>query len=144
MAAAAYCAQCKIGTLDAQGLCVLCGAPAEALRGWRLAAASVVEAASAALHPAVLAGAFLIGVLAVCAALLRGGASAASLPQSRGVRALLMADPTATLGAITTDPSGTLLHLLIPAVIQAVLFGLLLMILVLLLRRLRPARPRQA
>src|SRR5438552_1422914 len=52
-----YCPQCRIGTLDQQGLCVLCGAPEQPSTGWRRVAERGAAAAVGVFNPAVPAAA---------------------------------------------------------------------------------------
>jgi hypothetical protein len=127
-----YCPQCRIGTLDQNGLCVLCGAPAQPSTGWR----RVVEASVAALvgvfSPAVLGPAALVALLAIYAAVVRSGVAQRFPPVGRR---LLPLDLPAALAAVHGDPAGGLLRLLAPALLQAALFSLILILLVVFLRR---------
>jgi hypothetical protein len=122
-----YCARCRIGTVDEQGLCRLCGAPQRPpTRLGRLAEAGGL-ALNAMLQP---------GVLVVLAA--SGSAPPAGIPRV-GPGALF--GPPASLAAVQHDPVGAVLRFLVPVLVQALLFGFLLLSVFLLLRRRRPAPP---
>jgi hypothetical protein len=132
-----YCAHCRIGTIDKDGLCLLCGAPAQPpTRAGRLAEASGT-ALSVLLSPAVLGTALaLLLVVAVATESHFGAVTPAGVPR-RGLGVL--PNMQAALALSRTDPASALVHLLLPALVQALLFGLLLLILVFVWRRLRQA-----
>ena len=62
-----FCRVCKIGTLDAEGLCVLCGAPSVPLSPPRRAVGTLLAALTSApvlaLGAVLVTGAGLVGVL---------------------------------------------------------------------------------
>jgi hypothetical protein len=134
-----YCARCRIGTVDEQGLCRLCGAPQRPpTRLGRLAEAGGL-ALNAMLQPGVLvvlavAGAFLLAAVVAAS----GSAPPAGIPRV-GPGALF--GPPASLAAVQHDPVGAVLRFLVPVLVQALLFGFLLLSVFLLLRRRRPAPP---
>jgi hypothetical protein len=128
-----------MGTIDEQGLCRLCGAPQRPpTRLGRLA-----EAGGAALE-LVLQPAFL-GVVALGAVLVAAAvvASAGLHPPAGAPRPGLLTglDPQATLAAARTDPLGAVGRFLLPALMEGVLFFVLLMAVLFLFRRRRPVAP---
>jgi hypothetical protein len=132
-----YCSQCRIGTLDASGLCVLCGAPAQPSTGWRRVAESSAGAIAGVFSPTVLVPALLLAIVALYATVARSGV-AGRFP-AVGVRRPLMLDLPAAFAAVHADPAGGLLRLLAPALLQAVIFALLLLLALFFIRRRRPA-----
>jgi hypothetical protein len=134
-----YCARCRIGTVDEQGLCSLCGAPQRP----PTALARLAEAGDALLatllQPPVLA-LLALGALLLLAA----GVSSAGISPPGGLPGVAPAgafSPQATLAAAREDPVGAALRFLLPAIMQAILFGLLLLALVFFMRRRRPEPP---
>jgi hypothetical protein len=137
-----YCARCRIGTVDEQGLCRLCGAPQRPpTRLGRLAEAGGL-ALNALLQPGILVVLAVAGALLLAAVVATSGtAPPAGIPRV-GPGALL--GPPASLAAAQHDPVGAALRFLVPVLVQALLFGFLLLCVFLLLRRRRPApHPRE-
>jgi hypothetical protein len=134
-----YCARCRIGTVDEQGLCRLCGAPQRPpTRLGRLAEAGGL-ALNAMLQPGVLVVLAVAGALLLAAVVaMSGSAPPAGVPRV-GPGALF--GPPASLTAVQHDPVGAVLRFLVPVLVQALLFGFLLLSVFLLLRRRRPAPP---
>jgi hypothetical protein len=134
-----YCARCRIGTVDEQGLCRLCGAPQRPpTRLGRLAEAGGL-ALNAVLQPGVLVVLAVAGALLLAAVVATSGSSPPAGVPRVGPGALL--GPPASLTAAQHDPVGTVLRFLVPVLVQALLFGFLLLSVFLLLRRRRPAPP---
>jgi hypothetical protein len=134
---ARYCARCRIGTLDAQGHCVLCGAsPAPPTRRAR-AAEALGNALAVVLSPTVLAVVLGAGlVVAVVYVTQVGAQQGAHFPLSPA--RLGWIDPGALAAQSRADPGGLALRLLLSAILQSLLFGLLLLLVLYLLRRRRP------
>jgi hypothetical protein len=136
----AYCGRCRIGTIDAQGLCVLCGAPATPPTRRGRAAERLGGLLSALLSPAALGAAAAVGLLVAVAAVTQYGTRVpAGVP-----RLGALAPPTPGGAAQAADPGGLVLRLLLPALIQALLFTLLLLLVLYVLnlwRRRRPTSP---
>ena len=130
-----YCPQCRIGTLDQNGLCVLCGAPAQPATGWRRVAESGAAAVAGVFSPAVLGPALLLALLASYALLVHSGAAQRLPPLGR--RGALPLNLPAALAAAHADPAGGLLRLLAPALLEALIFALLLLLVLFLVRRRR-------
>ncbi len=134
----AYCAQCRIGTVDQAGLCVLCGASAVLAKGWRRVAESVAGALGAAWNPlALVLGAFVC-LLVTYALLVRAGIGQQAVV---GLRAMPRFGAAAALATLRADPAGGFLRLLAPAILQAIIFAIVLMTLLYLSRRRRSPRP---
>ena len=135
-----YCVRCRIGTLDAQGLCVLCGAPQTPPTARRRALDVAGGALGALLNPLVV-GALVFAALAVAAAVVsQGGAHAPAGVPRMGLGSPL--DVRAALATGRSDPWGTALRLLAPAMAQALLFALLLTVLVLVWRFWQARAPK--
>ena len=136
-----YCRTCRIGTVDEQGLCRLSGAPQRPpTRLGRLAEAGG-SLLNTLLQPAVLGVVGVVAVILLAAVVTMPGAQApAGLPRP-GFGAPL--DPQAALSQARTDPVGAALRFLLPALVQGLLFGLLLLGLFVLLRRRRPDERRE-
>ncbi|HEX2517812.1 MAG TPA: hypothetical protein VH257_24120 [Chloroflexota bacterium] len=134
-----YCARCRIGTVDEQGLCSLCGAPQRPPSALgRLAEAGDAFLATL-LQPAVLALLALGALLLLAAAVSSAGVSPpAGVPGAAPAGAF---SPQATLAAAREDPVGAVLRFLLPVIVQAILFGLLMLTVVFFLRRRRPEPP---
>jgi hypothetical protein len=128
-----YCPQCRIGTLDQNGLCVLCGAPAEPSTGWRRIAESSASAIAAIFSPLVLAPALVVALLALYAVIVRDGIAQRFGGLHVGRRVPL--DLGIAFAQIRADPGAGLLHLLAPALLQAAIFALLLLLLLFFRRR---------
>ena len=113
-----FCRVCKIGTFDADGLCILCGAPSAPLSPPRRALAAALAALTS------------VPALALYAVLVTGGAGIALWQYLGPTRApaLLRAGP---LGASGLSP-GTVIALLVGPVILALV---ILIVLFLLSRR---------
>jgi hypothetical protein len=135
-----YCARCRIGAIDEQGLCSLCGAPQRPpTRLSRLLEQGglLLDLLLNPLSLGVLALAVVLLVTAVAAQL--GAHVPAIVGGPRGAPGPF--EPTALLEAARADPLGALWRFLLPAMVQALLFGLLLLLAVLLWRRRPPRRP---
>lgn len=94
---------------------------------------------SVLLHPAFL-GAVAVGalLLAMAATSQIGAQPPAGVPRASIGTGL---DPQSVLALARTDPLGVVARLILPAIIQAILFGMLLTVLVLLWRRRRTGDP---
>jgi hypothetical protein len=125
-----------MGTLDQNGLCVLCGAPAQPSTGWRRVAESSAAALAGVFSPVVLGPALLVALLAVYAVVVRSGAAQRFPPVGRRLPPLNL---PAALAAVHADPAGGLLRLLAPALLQAAIFALILLTVIWFLRRRRVA-----
>lgn len=134
----AYCAQCRIGTVDQQGLCVLCGAPAQPAKGWRRVAEAVAGRLGAAWSPVVVATVVFLVLLLTYALLVRAGVGQQA---ALGLRALPRFGTAAALATLRADPAGGLLRLLAPAILQAIVFALVLLALFYLARRRQSRKP---
>ncbi|MDQ3703130.1 MAG: hypothetical protein M3442_19755 [Chloroflexota bacterium] len=133
----AYCERCRIGTIDEAGLCRLCGTPQHPpSRRDRLAEAGGALLATL-LQPAVL-GTLALAVLLLTGALLTGAGARAPAGLSRPGVGLT---PQGVMAAARSDPGGIAIGLLLPALVQAIIFGLLLLALVIFLRRRRGSNP---
>ena len=130
-----YCARCKIGTLDADGLCILCGAPSVPPSAARRALATTLSAAIS--WPAF---ALAAAALVLAAAVVVGRYSAPS-PSLFGRLALL--NPLTVPFAARSSPHGTLITILGPLIGQAIIV-LIVFILVFWLTRRRRGSPRGA
>ena len=136
-----YCRTCRIGTVDEQGLCRLCGAPQRPpTRLGRLA-----EAGGSLLNPLLQPGVLVVVGVVVLMLLasvvtMPGAQAPAGLPRP-GFGARL--DPQAALALARTDPAGAAWRFILPALVQGLLFGLLLLGLFFLLRRRRPDNRRE-
>lgn len=139
----AYCSRCRIGTIDAQGLCGLCGAPQRPpSRGSRLAEAggALLETV---LRPDFLALIAVVGIFLLAAVVIPAGSQPPAGMPAFNPGAFL--SPQATLAAARQDPLGAFLRFLVPALVQGLLFGLLLLSLLMFLRRRRQGpRPGRA
>lgn len=130
-----YCARCKIGTLDADGLCVLCGAPrVPPSRARRLAAAALSIVTSAPAVATLVAAVLLAVVVAV-------GRYAA--PSWSWTSRLALLNPLTVPLAARSNPHGTLIAVIAPLLGQAIILLVILLILFLIMRR-RRAAPRGA
>jgi hypothetical protein len=128
-----YCARCRLGTIDDQGLCRLCGAPQRP----PTPAGRLAEAGGTLLDTLLRPGVLLVVALGLTLAL-------GVVMVSAGRRASLLgapSDPWAVMAATRSDPAGVLVGLLVPALVQGLLFGLLLFALLMFTRRRRAARP---
>jgi hypothetical protein len=134
-----YCARCRIGTVDEQGLCSLCGAPQRPPSTLARLAEAGDAILAALLQPAVLALLALGALLLLAAGV--GGAGVSPPAGIPGVAPAGSLSPQAILAAAREDPLGAVLRFLIPAIVQAILFGLLLLTVVYFLRRRRPEPP---
>jgi hypothetical protein len=122
--------------VDEQGLCSLCGAPQRPPSALSRLAEAGDAFLAVLLQPAVLA-LLALGALLLLAA----GVSSAGMSPPAGVPGIAPAgafSPQATLAAAREDPAGAVLRFLVPAIVQAILFGLLLLALVFFVRRRRP------
>ena len=127
-----YCERCKIGTLDADGLCVLCGAPkVPASRTRRLLAATLTVLTS---PPALALSAVVLLLLTVLAL----GRYAAPSPAWGSRLALL--NPLTVPFALRSSPHGTLIAVVAPLIGQAIIVLVILLILFLIARRRRPEK----
>jgi hypothetical protein len=133
-AGVAFCRRCRIGAVDAQGLCVLCGAAQQPpTPGQRLAAAGGALL-SLALSPAALAVLVVsIVVLAVATVTHYGSRAPAGVPRLPAV------GPAALAGASQGDLGSLALGLLGPALVQTLVL-LAIVVAVLVLRRRRARR----
>lgn len=123
----AYCRSCRIGTIDAEGLCVLCGASqAPPTRVSRVAEASGAVV-SALLSPAALVVAVLGFATIVVVAVSRYGAQGPSW----GLR------PPGIAGVAAGSGGLTVFGLLWPALIQSLILLLVVLVVLLLMRRRR-------
>jgi hypothetical protein len=136
-----YCQTCRIGTIDEQGLCRLCGAPQRPPTRLGRAAEAGGSLLNTLLQPAVLLVLGVAVALLLAAVVTRPGAPLpAGMPRA-GFGGLF--DPQATIAAARTDPVGAAIRFLLPALVQGLLFGLLLLGLFALLRRRRPNERRE-
>src|SRR5262245_43505469 len=137
-----YCQRCHIGSIDEQGLCSLCGAPEHPPTGLSRLAEAGGSALSILLHPVTLGSLLLLVVLVVAGTVASGHLQPPPGGPTLGLGAIF--DPRAAAAGARTDPLGTLIRLLLPALSQAFIFGLLLTGLAVLFRRRRPdRRPRR-
>jgi hypothetical protein len=127
-----YCDRCKIGTLDPDGLCVLCGAPKVAPSAGRRALAAVLSFVTSAPAIAMATAALILG-----AALSVG--RYAPPPGSMATQLALLNPLTVPL-AVRNNPHGTLIAILGPIIGQAIIVLVILMILFLFVRRRRGER----
>ena len=128
-----YCASCKIGTLDADGLCILCGAPQiPPSRVRRLLAAALSGITSV---PAV---ATAIAALVIVLAVTVGRYVA---PSPTWTKRLALLNPLTVPLAVRSNPHGTLIAVLAPLIGQLIILLVLLLILFFFMRRRRGARP---
>jgi hypothetical protein len=126
----AYCARCRIGAVDERGLCALCGASSTPpTRAERVAEAGGAFLATM-LSPGV-AGAALFVVLVIAVA----GVTRYGHVTPLAMRRLPMPDPAAVAALVRTNPAGAAVNLLLGAVIQALLFLLLVLAIFFILRR---------
>jgi hypothetical protein len=139
-----YCRTCRMGTIDEQGLCRLCGAPQRPPTRLGRVAEAGGNALNVLLQPAVLI------VLGVAAAMLL--AAVVIMPGPQVPAGMPRADfgsafgPQSNLATARTDPAGAVVRFLIPALVQGLLFFLLLLGIIALVRFLRrnDRRGRQA
>src|SRR5262245_767910 len=136
-----YCQVCRMGTIDEQGLCRLCGAPQRPPTGLGRLAEVGGSLLNALLQPAVLVvlgvavAMLLAAVVTIPGAPLPAGAPRAGFGD--------LFDPRITLATARTDPFGAALRFLLPALVQGLLFGLLLLGWFAFLRRRRPDDRRE-
>jgi hypothetical protein len=91
-------------------------------------------------NPAVLGSILILALASIYVLLLRTGVTHANLGRNApGLRRALLPDPAAALALLHADPATGVLRLLAPALLQAVIFALLLTLVFFLVRRLRPA-----
>jgi hypothetical protein len=137
-----YCARCRLGTLDAGGLCVLCGAPATPPSKRRRLAEAIGGLVAAALSPAALAIVAAAALLVSVALVTQFGAQAPA-----GAPRLGLPGPNAALalGSPVTraEPAGTVVRLLLAAFWQALVFALVLGVLLAVWRRRQRVGSRQ-
>jgi hypothetical protein len=129
----AYCAHCRLGTIDDQGLCRLCGAPERPPSRLRRLLDASGGLLGALLSPGLGALIVLVGMLLVAAVVATGRLGPARALGPGG----LLRPPGAPVSS-SGDPLAVVVQLLLPALVQALLFGLLLAGLFFLLRRRRP------
>jgi hypothetical protein len=126
-----YCAQCKIGTLDADGLCILCGAPQIPPSRPRLLLAAALSAVTSA--PA-------IGVLFVALALILAlNVGRYVAPSPAWNRRLALLNPLTVPFAARSTPHGTLIAVIAPLIGQFLILLVLLLLVFFFMRRRRPA-----
>jgi hypothetical protein len=90
--------------------------------------------------PAVLGPIVVLALASIYALLRHAGIAQASIGRGvPGLRRALLPDPAAALALLHADPATGVLRLLAPALLQAVIFALLLTLVFFLVRRLRPA-----
>jgi hypothetical protein len=130
-----YCPRCKIGTLDSDGLCVLCGAPLVPPSAARRAAAKTLSLATS--WPA-FAG---VGCALLLAAILVVGRYSAPSPSFFSRLALL--NPLTVPLATRSSPHGTLIAVLGPLIGQAIVVFVIFLVIFWFTRRRRGA-PREA
>jgi hypothetical protein len=128
----AYCKVCRIGALDQEGLCHLCGAKQQAPTRSQRAAETGGAVLSALLSPMSLALMVTASVLMVVAVLVQSGTQAPAM----GPR-LPWSSAESVLAMSRTDPGGALLQFLLPVIIQGLLFSVLLLLGMVIWRRLR-------
>ncbi|HEU5318154.1 MAG TPA: hypothetical protein VFX49_18725 [Chloroflexota bacterium] len=131
-----FCARCKIGTLDADGLCVLCGTPGVPPSPARRALASALSAATSVPAFALVACALLLAAIVVV------GRYSAPSPSFASRLALL--NPLTVPLAARSTPHGTLVAVVGPLIGQAIIVFVILLIVFWLTRRRRGARPGAA
>ena len=131
-----YCASCRIGTLDADGLCILCGAPQIPPSPLRRALAAVLSGITSL--PAVAA---LIAGLVIVLAVTVGRYVA---PSPAWTRRLALLNPLTVPLAIRSNPHGTLIAVLGPLIGQFIILLVLLLILFFFVRRRRGPRPAES
>jgi hypothetical protein len=136
-----YCQVCRIGTIDQQGLCRLCGAPQRPPSRLGRLAEAAGNLLNVLLQPAVLAVAGLAAVLLLAAVVQLPGVQAPAGVPRVGFGAL--SDPQANLASARTDPVGAAVRFLLPAVVQGLLFFLLILGLIALVRFLRRSERRE-
>lgn len=128
----AYCNQCRIGSLDAQGLCVLCGAEQVAPSKSQRAARAGGTLLELLLNPLLLVLLMVGGLAIVGAEITRRGVQGPALAPPAPWRNV---DNVVALSR--SDPAGALLQFLWPAVVQALLFSMLIILGLILWRKLR-------
>jgi hypothetical protein len=134
----AYCGRCRIGTVGADGLCVLCGASQEPETARTRLAEAGASFLSALLGPVGLTVAALLLVAGGIGFLTQSGFHApAGMARFPGMRGMRMPD-LAHAGA-----GGIAAFFLGPAILQFVIL-LIIILAIYLFMRLRRGRPSQA
>ena len=131
-----FCGLCKIGTLDSEGLCVLCGAPKEPPSRARRAVGNALSALTSL--PALTA----VGCALLVEAMLVVGRYTAPSPSFTSRLALL--NPLTVPLAARSNPHGTLIAVVGPLIGQAIIVFVIFLVLYWLTRRRRGVRPGAA
>jgi hypothetical protein len=135
----AYCGRCRIGTVGADGLCVLCGASQEPdTTRTRLAEAGGTFL-SQLLSPVWLVVAMFILLVGGIGALAKRGVQGPS-----GMPGILGAAPIGVPDAAHATPGAVLGYLLGPAILQSIVVLIIILAIVLLLRLRRGRQERAA
>ncbi len=133
--AMAYCQRCRIGTLDKDGLCVLCGASAKPETPVGRLAELGSALASRLLSPFTIGGLVFLALAASVASVTGYGAQAPAF--ARRPPSLMPGSPAALA---QSDPAALMFGLFAPALFQTLLLVIIVVVVLLLMRRTRNRR----
>jgi|GEM_PF-5479650 len=131
----AYCQRCRIGTLDQEGLCVLCGASAKPETPVRRLAELGSALVSLLLNPFTIGGLVFFALAASVASVTGYGAQAPAF--ARRPASLMPSSPSSLA---QSDSTSLLLGLFAPALFQTVILLIIVIAAMIWMRRTRTRR----